>query len=92
MGYIAPVPHYQYQQYHERGLKTEKAPYTFLPVQPVRLKTKSQDEYDDFQNINSQQTSLESSDLHHQEYIQQEVPTKLIATLTGKGNYINEYV
>ena len=31
MGYIAPIPHYQYKQYQEREIKVEKHPSDFSP-------------------------------------------------------------
>ena len=92
MGYIAPIPHYQYKQYQEREIKVDKHPFSFFPVQPIKpLKNKSQ--------AHSEQTEADDQ-IHHSNqkatsyrtHNKSSIPTTLLAQLTGKGKHFNEYV
>ncbi|MGM0753497.1 MAG: hypothetical protein ACQET6_16435 [Bacillota bacterium] len=92
MGYIAPIPHHQYKQYQERGLKVEKHPFTFLPVQPVKpVKNKSQAHPEETGTFNHVYRSNQSK-TSYQTFTKPSIPSNLLAQLTGKGNHINEYV
>ncbi|MBW3114166.1 MULTISPECIES: hypothetical protein [Bacillaceae] len=92
MGYIAPIPHYQYKQYQERDMKVDKHPFSFFPIQPIKpLKNKSQ--------TNPEATETRYGDHHsnqhensYQPTFKAPIPSSLLAKLTGKGNHINEYV
>ncbi|MEI2665024.1 hypothetical protein [Rossellomorea sp. LJF3] len=90
MGYIAPIPHYQYKQYQEREIKVDKHHFSFFPIQPIKpLKNKSQ-------------AHPEGADEHVPHSIQgkapyeklrkSSIPSTLLAQLTGKGKHFNEYV
>ncbi|MBN8192417.1 hypothetical protein JI667_09665 [Bacillus sp. NTK074B] len=92
MGYIAPIPHYQYKQYQERDLKVDKHPFSFFPIQPIKpLKNKSQ--------TNTEETETRYG-VHHtdrrtssyQKSFKNPIPSTLMAQLTGKGKHVNEYV
>ncbi len=90
MGYIAPIPHYQYKQYQEREMKVEKHPFRFFPIQAIKpLKNKS----------NSGHGQVDSDNIPHLKHMMKDpaiqnpsISSKLLAEVTGKGNYFNEYV
>ena len=92
MGYIAPIPHYQYKQYQERDIKVDKHPFSYFPVQPIKpLKNKSQTDTGEteirYEDHHSQQRSA-----INQASFKTPIPSTLLAQLTGKGKHFNEYV
>ncbi len=80
MGYIAPIPHYQYKQYQERELKVTEQPYHYTPVHAITALSRGMGGYEggppDDQNGKGKE----------------KVPEKTIARLTGKGINFHEYV
>ncbi|XXM73851.1 hypothetical protein ACQ0QQ_08190 [Lysinibacillus sphaericus] len=93
MGYIAPIPHYQYKQYQEREMKVNKHPFRFFPVQPSRaLKNNREETVSDkmsTQTDSEQKTGMLSPKRKLQKNI---IPHEILAKVTGKGTYFNEYV
>ncbi|WP_456271776.1 hypothetical protein [Bacillus sp. AK031] len=90
MGYIAPVPHYQYMQYAEREANKEYDPFTFMPINRIRpLMNKAQR---DDTGVD-QDTSLSKLKDSRKRFRQAEgISPDFLADITGKGKYINEYV
>lgn len=43
MGYILPVPSYQYSQYAEREIGTKYDPFHFVPVSKISAQSNSKD-------------------------------------------------
>ncbi|NMH69425.1 hypothetical protein HF072_11625 [Bacillus sp. RO3] len=92
MGYIAPIPHHQYKQYQERELKVNKHPFTFLPVQPVKPpKNKSQAQQGETETTKPN-TRLIKPNTSYKSFPYTPTSSKVMAKLTGKGTYFNEYV
>jgi hypothetical protein len=92
MGYIAPIPHYQYKQYQEREIKVEKNPFRFFPVQSVRpLKNKSQAHSEESETANYVHHLNHKTTPYHT-LTEPSISSKLLAQLTGKGKHVNEYV
>ncbi|PFA66369.1 hypothetical protein CN378_13810 [Bacillus sp. AFS015802] len=92
MGYIAPIPHYQYKQYQERELKVDKHPFSFFPIQPIKpLKNKAKthpeetESTDGSHHFKQRTTSYKTTG-------KPSIPSTLLAQLTGKGKHFNEYV
>jgi hypothetical protein len=88
MGYIAPVPHFQYMQYAEREVSKDYDPFTFMPVSRIRPLVNEDEQYDgdlsgeNMVNVRGQKRSSKSEPLLEE----------FLADITGKGKYINEYV
>ncbi|TYR77767.1 hypothetical protein FZC79_02835 [Rossellomorea vietnamensis] len=89
MGYIAPVPHYQYMQYAEREANKDYDPFKFVPVnriQPLFNQERFAEE-DIETDVNSlrynKRKKFSGADT---------VSAEFLADITGKGKYINEYV
>ncbi|WP_411159286.1 hypothetical protein [Rossellomorea oryzaecorticis] len=93
MGYIAPIPHFQYRQYQEREMKVNKHPFRFFPVQPARaLKNNREETFSEEMRIyedNEHKKNLSATKRRPQKNM---IPQELLAEVTGKGTYFNEYV
>ncbi|MGF2615389.1 hypothetical protein FZC84_18365 [Rossellomorea vietnamensis] len=89
MGYIAPVPHYQYMQYAEREAKKDYDPFTFIPVNRIQP-LYNQDQHRQ-ENI---ETGENGPGFKRMKNITgpETVSAEFLADITGKGKYINEYV
>ncbi|RIW30195.1 hypothetical protein D3H55_17270 [Bacillus salacetis] len=88
MGYIAPVPHYQYMQYAEREISKDYDPFTFMPVTRIRPLVNKDQQYDGSLsdgNIEKFGNRKRSSKSEH-------ISSEFLADITGKGKYVNEYV
>jgi hypothetical protein len=94
MGYIAPIPHYQYKQYQEREMKVNKHPFRFFPVQPARaLKNNREETVSDTLHTQSDSGQKKTGMLAPNRKPQKNIiPQELLAEVTGKGTYFNEYV
>jgi hypothetical protein len=90
MGYIAPVPHYQYMQYAEREANKDYDPFTFMPINRIQpLMNNAQ--RNDFGQDND--TGLSKPKDSRKRFGQTEGDSPdFLADITGKGKYINEYV
>ncbi|CAN7459592.1 hypothetical protein [Rossellomorea sp. LjRoot5] len=90
MGYIAPIPHYQYKQYQEREIKVDKNHFSFFPVQPIKpLKNKSQAHPE---GTSEQVPHFNQVKAPYEKLSKSSIPSALLAELTGKGTHFNEYV
>lgn len=93
MGYIAPIPHHQYKQYQEREIKVDKHPFRFIPVQPIKaLKNKSKQTDHEEMNIYPEKVPSNQQTAHTRRLHTPSISSGLIAEVTGKGTYFNEYV
>ncbi|MCA1056707.1 hypothetical protein LCM10_17120 [Rossellomorea aquimaris] len=93
MGYIAPIPHHQYKQYQEREMKVNQTPFRFMPVQPIKALKNKSGQTDHEQTTSSDALHSGSHRLLNRERKQRAlIPSELIAKVTGKGTYFNEYV
>ncbi|OIU72479.1 hypothetical protein BHE18_07605 [Rossellomorea aquimaris] len=93
MGYIAPIPHYQYKQYQEREMKVNKHPFRFFPVQPAKALKNNPEETgrDEIHTGLSGDQGKGVPSLIRQPH-KKIIPQELLAKATGKGTYFNEYV
>ncbi|MFS8186738.1 hypothetical protein ACMG4J_08150 [Rossellomorea marisflavi] len=80
MGYIAPIPHFQYKQYQERELNVTEKPYHYTPVHAITALSRG-----------AGRESREVTD-HYNGKEKKQIPEKIIARLTGKGLNFHEYV
>ncbi|MGM0844344.1 MAG: hypothetical protein ACQEUT_05140 [Bacillota bacterium] len=88
MGYIAPVPHYQYMQYAEREAIKDYDPFLFMPVNRI---VPLSDQQHAEENMKSHvDTSRFKGTKRFSET--ETVSAEFLADITGKGKYINEYV
>ncbi|MGX1264915.1 hypothetical protein RKD55_002719 [Rossellomorea marisflavi] len=80
MGYIAPIPHYQYKQYQEREIKVTEHPYHFTPVHAITGLSREMGGHAGGPPGDQNGRGKEK------------VPEKTIAKVTGKGINFHEYV
>ncbi|WP_064092287.1 hypothetical protein [Rossellomorea aquimaris] len=90
MGYIAPIPQHQYKQYQEREIKVEKHPFKFFPVQPIKPLKNKPDTNDEEMHENHLRYSVNTTNSTNLQ--KPSVPPEILAKVTGKGSYFNEYV
>ncbi|UII57051.1 hypothetical protein LS684_06320 [Cytobacillus spongiae] len=87
MGYIAPIIHYQYDQYANRELSNDYDPFTFLPIHSIKQikngQTPEQEQNKFKQNLKIKQTK---------KAIDQQFIEQALAEVTGKGQLFNECV
>lgn len=86
MGYILPVAHYTYQNYHRRLIDKKKDPYYVEAPYRVgfyKIKDDRFNHHQSFQDI-LEEKERQLAALH--------VDAKEKATLTGKGKTINERI
>jgi hypothetical protein len=88
MGYIAPVPNYQYMQYAEREANKDYDPFTFMPINRIRPLANKDQQPDDINNDNNMLKYSDRKRLRKDDT----VTAEFLADITGKGKYINEYV
>ncbi|MCR8849085.1 hypothetical protein NQ095_11745 [Rossellomorea sp. SC111] len=90
MGYIAPIPHYQYKQYQEREIKVDKHHFSFFPLQPIKpLKNNSQAHPEGTSEHVPHSDQVKAP---YEKLSKPSVPSTLLAQLTGKGTHFSEYV
>lgn len=100
MGYIIPITQYEYIQYTNRSIESQKAsnPLSrFQPVLPVKFHHKNEENYTDNEHINSEWTSSKLSQLNesikmYKNDIPEEVVERMAVEVTGLGQYVNEYI
>ncbi len=80
MGYILPLPHYEYKQYQEREMKVRPHSYGFVPVHSITKLTSENREHEKLSQNQRGFQSTAHSDAH-----------RMVADITGKGKYVNEY-
>jgi hypothetical protein len=89
MGYIAPIPHYQYKQYQEREIKVNKDPFSFFPIHSINP-LKNNTHFQETETTDEVRFNQRTTPYHSQS--KPSIPTTLLAQLTGKGKHFNEYV
>ncbi|WP_100403297.1 hypothetical protein [Bacillus sp. FJAT-42315] len=82
MGYILPIPNYQYQQYRERVVKAHEVNYSFIdPVQKAAF----QKELDERENVPSHNANPNAA--KRKSYNPFEAQ---LAKISGKGMQLNK--
>jgi hypothetical protein len=93
MGYIAPITHYQYQQYANRMESTSRSYQVAIPV--TKIKKVHNERFSEILLKSSNSLSYESNmvKLNDEENNWNgEAARKLLAEITGMGMHINEDV
>ncbi len=102
MTLVAPINHYQYDQYAERVIAKEYDPFLFRPISKITLKSKFQqhlDEKDWDEPIEALMTNTSGMnpvnrvpEVSHKYFFDEVEPTEeVISEVTGKGLHFNEY-
>ena len=91
MGYIAPVPNYQYSQYAEREVNHKYDPFRFVPIDPTKLISNGN------QSIPLNRESRTKTNHKHtaaaiKKVKSQKVIDRIYSEITGKGAFFNESV
>lgn len=95
MGYILPVPHYQYQDYHERVQPTQNDPFYIDPVFKANLEEKLKDreprdqDRKDYQDYSEQRKVIYTPNTVH---ASKGKTHKIYSELTGVGRHFNESI
>ncbi|MCA0969562.1 hypothetical protein LCM20_03020 [Halobacillus litoralis] len=102
MGYIAPINHYQYRDYHERTVKSEPSPYTLERVFKATLDSKLEEkhgqprEQDRLDYQDARKRLLYAPPSIHVTHTLSESQTRakeeIYSDLTGKGKNFSETV
>ncbi|MBO8156301.1 MAG: hypothetical protein H0Z32_07580 [Bacillaceae bacterium] len=91
MGYILPIQHHQYQDYHKRTIRTNKNPFFLEGPFPVELNSKLKEKKNKEKKSKEQRKPLTAiyaaRNVHAIEHSE-----KILAELTGKGKHVNEKV
>ncbi|RWZ55118.1 hypothetical protein EQV77_10730 [Halobacillus fulvus] len=96
MGYILPINHYQYQDYHHRTIQKERSPFAMEKVIKASLEHKFRYDYDQpnpqvrrnvyqkppKQSLYAPESTRFSPGAHE----------KIYSKMTGKGRYFSENV
>ncbi|RTR30051.1 hypothetical protein EKG37_14235 [Robertmurraya yapensis] len=91
MGYIAPIPNFQYSQYAERELDNGYDPFQIIPVGRTKPATNAKLNHAREQDmVQMKQIKKKSSDLPKTS--SRSKVEELYSELTGKGRYINECI
>ncbi|TCT22390.1 hypothetical protein EDD68_10936 [Melghiribacillus thermohalophilus] len=89
MGYILPIQHHQYQDYHRRTAGTTENP--FVLERPFRIelnnKLKEKKKEEKQKKQTRPLTIYAARNVHAIEHTE-----KLLAELTGKGQHVNEQI
>ncbi|MCA0983780.1 hypothetical protein LCL89_06880 [Halobacillus yeomjeoni] len=92
MGYILPFNHYQYDDYKNRTIQTERSPFILDEIHKVELKTKLE-ERKAYQNKTGE--SDEPSKLNlgkKQMQSHSSMAEKIYSQITGKGKHFSETI
>lgn len=87
MGYILPLPHYQYKDYQKRVTADKRDPFYIEKPYKTILETKHQDIADEYARLEASANSLKK-------LTAPKIPAseKLYADLTGKGRQFSETI
>lgn len=90
MGYILPVPFYQYQDYQQRVIPKKQNPYYIERPYKVILNSshKNIENQEDYFKYNSRSAELHMTKQTHKARNNE----KIYSELTGKGKHFNESV
>ncbi|EFV79062.1 hypothetical protein IIE26_02520 [Cytobacillus oceanisediminis] len=94
MGYILPVPSYQYSQYAEREIGKKYDPFHFVPVSKISAQSNSKDFRHELP-LNIQRRLTKSNPQQRADNQTRSTRKKAEETygeLTGKGRYISECI
>lgn len=101
MGYIAPVNHYQYKDYQQRTVKTERSPYSLEGVFKATLDSKLEEDHQpreqdriDYQDM-TDKSLYTPKHIHVTQSVNQSslmAKGKIYSDLTGKGKNFSESV
>ena len=101
MGYILPINHYQYQDYHHRVVQRERSPVGLDKVWKIVLdqKVKERKQMREEDRLEYQQLNdlmYTPSTIHKTKsksrHVPSEVQEKVYSSVTGKGSYFSESV
>ncbi|KGX85449.1 hypothetical protein [Pontibacillus marinus] len=93
MGYILPVAHYQYQDYHERVQPIENDPFYIDPVfkanleEQLREREPREQDRKDYQDYKQEQEAIYTSKTIYASKVH-----KIYSELTGIGRHFNESI
>ncbi|RLQ97157.1 hypothetical protein [Falsibacillus albus] len=85
MGYIAPVPHYQYMQYQKRVANKGYDPFDLIPVEKTAPASQFGQILKDMQEDDESHAMQENTRIKH-------ISSDLLYRSTGKGKFINEII
>ncbi|KGP90693.1 hypothetical protein N780_03145 [Pontibacillus chungwhensis BH030062] len=98
MGYILPIPHYQYSDYRERVERTKRDPFPIEPVFKLDLEQQldnpepREEDRKDYQFYNEQITKQHKPDLYAPGSVHLGKTHKVYSDLTGIGRHFNESI
>ncbi|MFG6149434.1 hypothetical protein [Halobacillus sp. B23F22_1] len=99
MGYILPIQHYQYQDYHQRVTSEERSPFMLDPVFKVTLDHRLKENY-----TPREPHRKDSNDLRHELHTSKKfyynnekkrshlLKEKVYSEVTGKGQRFSESI
>ncbi|HEY4553392.1 MAG TPA: hypothetical protein VIG80_09375 [Bacillaceae bacterium] len=93
MGYIAPIPHYQYQQYSDRVQVEPKGqdPFPVTSIHKVDLRSKFRRTLEErIHEAHKDHVSYWKG--KGSRYQKMSVQPEILSEITGKGKHFNEYV
>lgn len=91
MGYIAPIPNYQYNQYAEREIKNNYDPYHIGPINRTNPATNAYPN-DAFVMGSLQKKTIKKKRTTIKNIKNRKVIEETYSVLTGKGRNFNEIV
>ncbi|MBA2174462.1 hypothetical protein H0266_06025 [Halobacillus locisalis] len=101
MGYIAPVNHYQYKDYQQRTIQTERSPFALEQVFKATLDSKleqhdqhKEQDRKDYQEMTERllYTPHSLHVAHNKNEKQWKAKETIYSDLTGKGQHFSETV
>ncbi|MFE8700445.1 hypothetical protein ACFYKX_07460 [Cytobacillus sp. FJAT-54145] len=93
MGYIAPVTHYQYQQYAERDIKKDYDPFHFVPINKINPALNEQLASQAQYKANLEKPIKRKLALNQRaKTINDKTIEHTYSELTGKGKYFSECI
>ncbi|WP_077211223.1 hypothetical protein [Bacillus dakarensis] len=91
MGYIAPVPNYQYSQYAEREVNQKYDPFRFVPIDPTKALSNGNHSIM-LKREESRTKTNHKNKAGIKKVKTQKVIDKIYSEVTGKGALFNESV
>lgn len=90
MGYIAPVPNYQYSQYAERDVIHKYDPFRFVPIDPTKAISHGKHSVLLKRESRTEMTHKYSAEI--KKVKSKKVIDRVYSEVTGKGALFNESV
>lgn len=88
MGYIAPITHYQYNQYAEREVIKKYDPYRFVPIKPIKPAINPPESQPTKNPVNPQHFKKTTKKHHHNHNGKID---KIYGEITGEGLLFSDY-